>query len=59
MNISLTSVHNRIGMAVLERTADLPCELASAPFSQSTVRDDVVEHLASVDVLEHHVVVVL
>jgi len=52
-------MNDRIGMAVLERTPNLPRKLPRAPFPQSSVGDDVVEHLAAVDVLEDHVVVVL
>ena len=46
-------------MAVVERTADLARKLACDALAQATVADDVVEHLASADVLEDHVVVVL
>ena len=55
----LTSINDRIRMAILERAADLPGKLARAPFSQPAVRDDVVEHLPAIDVLGHKVVVVL
>ena len=46
-------------VAVVERTADLPGELAGDAFPEAAVADDVVEHLATADILEHHVVVVL
>lgn len=56
---SRTAVHNVVLVTVIQRTPDLPCELARNPLPQTTVADDVVEHLATTDVLEHHVVMVL
>lgn len=54
-----TSVNDRVGVTVLEGAADLTGKLARRAFSQPAVRDDVVEHLPSVDVLKDHIVVVL
>ena len=48
-----------VQMAILEGTANLTRKLACHPFSQTAVADDVVEHLAAVDILSNHVVVVL
>lgn len=50
-------MHDAVGVTVFERAAHLSREFASASLAQSTVRDDVVEHLAAVDVFEDHVVV--
>jgi hypothetical protein len=55
----LTAMNDIVQMAVLECTAYLACKLAGDPFAQATVADDVVEHLAAVDIFEYHVVVVL
>ena len=48
-----------IEMAVFQRTPDLSGKLSRHAFPQSPVADDVVEHLAAVHILEHHVVVML
>lgn len=47
-----------VGMAVLERTANLPCKLSGTALSESTMGNNVVEHLAAVDPLADHVIVV-
>jgi hypothetical protein len=54
----LTSVDDRILMAVLQRAPDLPRELPRGPLPQSAMTDDVVEHLPSAHVLGDHVEVV-
>ena len=46
-------------VAVVEGASDLPCKLAGYALAQSTMADDVIEHLASVDILKDHVVVML
>lgn len=56
--LGLTSMDDRVAMAVFERAPDLPREFSRRPLPESTVADDVVEHLSSRDVLERHVVVV-
>jgi hypothetical protein len=48
-----------IAVAVIQRRGNLPGKLAGYTFAQTTVRDDVVEHLPPIDILEDHVVVVL
>lgn len=45
-------------MAVFEGAADLPRELAGRALAEPAVADDIVEHLATRDVLKDHVVVV-
>ena len=54
-----TSVYDAIAVEVVEGTSDLPCKLASDSFPETTMADDVVEHLTPVDVFEDHVVVML
>lgn len=54
----LTSMDNRILVAVLQRAPNLPRELSRRPFPQSPMADDVVEHLTSAHVLGDHVEVV-
>ena len=54
-----TSVYDAIAVEVVEGTSDLPCKLASDPFPETTVADDVVEHLTPVHIFEDHVVVML
>ena len=51
-------MYDAIPMTILQRRADLPRELPRHAFSKSSMRDDVIEHLSAVDVLEDHVVVV-
>lgn len=46
-------------MTILERAPDLARKLSSTSFSESTVRYDVVKHLATVDILVHHIIVML
>ena len=48
-----------VQMAILEGAPNLTRKLACHPFSQTAVTNDVVEHLAAVDILSNHVVVVL
>ena len=55
----LTSVNNIVLVTVIKCTTNLPREFACDPLAQTTVTDDVVKHLATVDVLEDHVIVVL
>lgn len=52
-------MHNAVPVAVVQRTPNLPRELACHSFSQPPVADDVVQHLSPVDILGHHVIVVL
>ena len=52
-------MNNVVLVAVVERAPYLTGELACDALAQAAVADDVVEHLATADVLEHHVVVVL
>lgn len=47
-----------IAMAVVEGAADLSRELTRHAFPETTVANDVVQHLPAVDVLEDHVVVI-
>ena len=54
-----TSMNDVIKVAILQCTPNLPGKLSRDTFAQSTVTDDVVQHLASVDILEHHVIVML
>lgn len=58
IHFALTAMNNRVCMTVFESRADLSSELASASLSQAAMRDNVVQHLASVDVLEDHVIVI-
>jgi hypothetical protein len=53
------SVDDAVFMTVLERAANLTSELPSHSFPQSAVTDNVIQHLATVDVFENHVVVML
>lgn len=48
-----------VAVQVVECTANLASKLACDAFAQSTVADDVVEHLTAVDVLKDHVVMML
>jgi hypothetical protein len=44
---------------IIQRAANLSSKLPGDAFTESTMGDDVVEHLTAVDVFEDHVVVVL
>jgi len=48
-----------IPMTILESAPDLPGKLSRHTFSQSSVADDKIEHLSTIDILKDHVVVVL
>lgn len=48
-----------IEMAIFQCTPNLPRELSRNTFPQSTVTNDVVQHLTSIDILENHIIVVL
>lgn len=53
------AVYNAVAVAVIEGACDLSAELASLPFLQFAMRDDVVEHLAAVDIFKEHVPVIV
>jgi hypothetical protein len=53
------AVYDAISVAVVQCTGDLAGELARLLFLQTAMRDDVVEHLSSVDELEEHIPVVV
>lgn len=55
----LTSVDDIVLMAVVQSAAYLPGELTCHPFPQPTMADDIVKHLATIHVLEHHIIVML
>jgi hypothetical protein len=55
----LTAMDDIVPMAILQRTPYLPSKLSRHAFPQPSMADDKVQHLPSVDVLEHHVVVML
>ena len=48
-------MHNAVAVAVVDSACYLPRELAGLLLLELAVRDDVVEHLAAVDVFEEHV----
>lgn len=48
-----------IPMAVIQRAANLPRELPSHSFAQAPMTDNVIQHLAAVDVFENHIIMVL
>lgn len=48
-----------VPVAVIERACNLSTKLPGLLFLQPAVRDDVVKHLASVDVLEQHIPVII
>jgi len=52
-------VHYTVAVAVIECASDLPTELAGLLLFELAMGDDVVEHLAAVDVLKQHVPVVV
>lgn len=53
------SVNNTVPMTVVQSAGYLPAELASLLLLQLAVGDDVVEHLATVDILEEHVPMII
>ena len=55
----LTSMNDIIEMTILQRTPNLPRKLSRHPFSQSSVSDDIVQHMTSIDILENHIIVML
>ena len=59
MQASRTSVNHVVLMTIFKGTSDLTSELARDTLAKAAVTDNVVEHLPTVDVLEHHVIVVL
>ncbi len=53
------SVHDTVPMAVIQSTCDLSTELPGLLFFQSAMRDDVVQHLTSINILEKHIPVII
>lgn len=54
-----TSMHDAIPMTIIQRTPNLPRKLPRHPFPQPPMADNIIQHLAAVDILKHHVVMVL
>lgn len=48
-----------IFMTIIQGTPNLPRKLSSDSLSKSTMADDIIEHLTSIDILENHVVMML
>ena len=48
-----------ISMQIIQSTCDLPTKLSGLLLFELAVRDDVVEHLAAVDVFEKHIPMVV
>ena len=46
-----------VTVAVLERTANLTCKLFRNAFPQSSMTNDIIEHLSSAHILKDHVIV--
>lgn len=53
------AMDDAVTVQVVKGTANLASKLACDTFAQSTVADDVVQHLTAVDILEDHVVMML
>lgn len=53
------TVNDTVPVAVVQSTGDLASEFPSLLLLESSMRDDVIEHLSSVDELEEHVPVVI
>lgn len=51
-------MNDAIAMTVIQRTGDLTRKLPGLFLLQFHVRDDIVQHLAAVDVFKHHIPVV-
>ena len=54
-----TTMNHIIAVTIVQCTANLTSKLACHTFPQSTMADDVVEHLAATHVFEHHVIMML
>ena len=48
-----------VEMAIFQCTANLSRKFSRYAFPQSTVTDDIVQHLTSIDILENHIIVML
>ena len=59
MDEVLTPMDDIVVMTITECTAYLPCKPSSCAFLEASMADDVVEHLATVDVLANHVIMML
>jgi len=55
----LTSMHNIIEMTIHQCTPYLPCELSCDTLAQTTMANDIVQHLTTIDIFRNHVIVVL
>lgn len=51
-------MHDTVPVAVIQRTGDLPGELARLFLLELPMRDNIVEHLTTVDVFKQHVPVI-
>jgi len=59
LNARLTSVDDVIKVAILKCAPYLSCKFSCDAFAKAPMADDIVEHLAPIDILENHVVMVL
>lgn len=46
-------------VAVIQRASDLPRELSRYPLSQPPMADNIIQHLTTVHILKHHIVMML
>ena len=51
-------MHNAVAMSIVQGASNLPCEFPRLLLLELDVADNVVEHLAAIDVFKHHVPVV-
>ena len=52
-------MHDIVPVAILQCTSNLPRELARNALPQPPMTDDIVQHLTTIDILEHHVIMML
>lgn len=52
-------MYDAVSMTIVQCTSDLTRKFTCHSFSQPSVADDVVQHLPTVDIFEHHIVMVL
>lgn len=58
-DVSLTAVHDIVLVTIIQRAPNLSCKLSRDTLTEPPMTDNIVQHLAPVDILEDHVVMVL
>src|ERR1700683_1194812 len=56
---ALTSVYDTVPVTIIQGTANLPREFTGNSFPKPPMTDNVIQHLAAVNILKNHIVMML